>query len=99
MRAAARVVAVLDARGRTRLAVLHGEPPLLPRRTGDGRVHLVGGAAGPLGGDDLLLSLEVGAGASLQVGTVAASVALPGRDGAPSRVRVQASVADGGCLP
>jgi urease accessory protein len=98
MRAAARVVAELDARGRTRLAVLHGEPPLLPRVTGEGRVHLVGGAAGPLGGDDLLLSLEVGPGASLRVATVAASVALPGRDGARSRVRVAATVADGGCL-
>jgi urease accessory protein len=98
MRAAARVVAERDARGRTRLAVLHGEPPLLPRLTGEGRVHLVGGAAGPLGGDDLLLSLEVGPGATLRVGTVAASVVLPGRDGAPSRVRVAATVADGGCL-
>lgn len=98
MRATARVVAELDPRGQTRLTVLHGEPPLLPRRTGEGRVHLVGGAAGPLGGDDLLLSLEVGPGASLLVGTVAASVALPGRDGARSRFRVEATVADGGCL-
>ena len=98
MRATARVVAELDPRGRTRLAVLRGEPPLLPRCTGDGRVHLVGGAAGPLGGDDLLLSLEVGAGASLWIGTVAASVALPGPDGAWSRVRVAATVAEGGRL-
>lgn len=98
MRATARLAAELDARGRTRLAVLHGEPPVLPRLTGEGRVHLVGGAAGPLGGDDLLLSLEVGPGATLRVGTVAASVALPGRDGARSRVRVAATVADGGCL-
>lgn len=98
MRAAARVVAELDPRGRTRFTVLHGEPPLLPRRTGEGSVHLVGGAAGPLGGDDLLLSLEVGPGASLRIGTVAASIALPGRDGVRSRVRVEATVAGGGCL-
>ncbi len=56
MRAVARIVAVADG-GTTRLAVLRGEVPLLPRRTlspGPGMtVHLVGGAAGPLGGDDL----------------------------------------------
>ena len=105
MRASARIVAEADGRGGTRLAVLRGESPLLLRRTGPrsgGRgltVHLVGGAAGPLRGDDLQLSVEVGPGAWLDVRSVAASLALPGRDGAPpSRLRVDAVVAAGAVL-
>jgi urease accessory protein len=86
MRATARVVA-LAGRGRTRLATLRSEAPLLLRPTGpagDGgvRVHLVGGAAGPLGGDRLRLEIEVGPEACLCLRTVAASVALPGPAGA-----------------
>jgi urease accessory protein len=102
VRAAARVVAGPDGSGGTRLTTLYGEPPLLPRRTGPAggaaRVHLVGGAAGPLGGDDLTLEIEVGPGAQLRVASVAASVALPGPAGAPSRTRVRATVAAGGSL-
>src|SRR5688500_13576061 len=109
--ATARVAVVAD-RGRSRLAELSGEPPLLPRRTGPRmgprtgsrtgagpvQVHLVGGAAGPLGGDRLRLEIEVGAGAALCLRTVAASVALPGPDGAESRLDVVATVAAGGRL-
>jgi urease accessory protein len=104
VRAFARVVAEADRRGGTRLAVLHGESPLLPRRTG-GRggpgvtVHLVGGAAGPLRGDELRLELTVGAGAELTVRSVAAQLALPGRAGLPaSRYAIRATVAAGGIL-
>ncbi|MET7396752.1 urease accessory protein UreD [Dactylosporangium sp. NPDC005572] len=89
MRAAARVVAEKGGR----LTVLKGEPPLLPRRTGSNEVHFVGGAAGPLGGDELSIELEVGPGALLVVRTVAASIALPGRDGAWSRLSIHAAVA------
>jgi urease accessory protein len=102
MRARARVVAEADGRGGTRLTVLRGDPPLLPRRTGGGSgvtVHLVGGAAGPLGGDDLRLDVEVGPGARLTVRSVAASLALPGPHGAPpSLLAVRASVAAGAGL-
>jgi urease accessory protein len=101
MRAAARVVAVSDGAGGTRMAVLRGDPPLLPRLTGTGgraEVHLVGGAAGPIGGDELRLDIEIGQAATLVVRTVAATVALPGPDGAPSHVDVRVSVADDGCL-
>jgi urease accessory protein len=112
VRAVGRIVAVADGRGGTRLAVLRGEPPLVLRRTGprdagprgpgwrDGavEVHLVGGAAGPLGGDRLRLDIEVGPGAALCLRTVAASLALPGADGTPSRVTVTARVAGGGRL-
>ncbi|MEU7907326.1 urease accessory protein UreD [Actinoplanes sp. NPDC049118] len=104
MRAEARIVAEADGRGGTRLAVLRGEAPLLPRRTGprdDGEVtvHLVGGAAGPLRGDDLRLDVEVGPGARLELRSVAAQLALPGRPGAPpSRLEIRASVAAGAAL-
>ncbi|MGC5663444.1 urease accessory protein UreD [Micromonospora sp. WMMD723] len=102
MRAVARVVAVADRRGRTVLRELRGESPLLLRQAAaeDGvpTVYVVGGAAGPLAGDDLRLSVEVGPGAQVRVRTVAASVALPGRPGAVSRMRVDATVHDGGTL-
>jgi urease accessory protein len=90
MKATARIVAEPDGRGETRLVELYGEAPLLVRRTGPGEVHLVGGAAGPLGGDDLHVDVRVAAGAHLVVRTVAASVALPGRG--QSRSRVSATV-------
>jgi urease accessory protein len=98
MRATARVVASCDAAGQTRLTVLRGEAPLLPRQTGVNEVHFVGGAAGPLGGDHLRIEVEVGAGATLRLGSVAATLALPGRDGALSRLEVHATVATAGRL-
>jgi urease accessory protein len=103
VRAAARIVAVADGRGGTRLAVLHGEAPLLPRRTGPAgpgpaTVHLVGGAAGPLGGDDLDLAVSVGPDARLRLRSVAATVALPARGGAESRLTIRVDVARGGEL-
>jgi urease accessory protein len=103
MRAQAGIVAERDDRGGTRLAVLRGESPLLLRRTGrpDGggvTVHLVGGAAGPLRGDELRLDVVVGPGARLEIRSVAASLALPGRPAPPSRLTVTASVAAGGTL-
>ena len=95
MRARARVVAECDGRGGTRMTTLRSEAPLVLRSTPDG-LYLVGGAGGPLGGDDLALEITVGAGAHLVVRTAAASVALPG-DG-PSEVHVRATVAAGGEL-
>lgn len=89
MKARARLVAAPG----DRLTVLRGEPPLLLRRTGPATVHLVGGAAGPLGGDDLRLEIEVEAGAELTIRGVAAQIALPGRDrSAPSRMEIRATV-------
>jgi urease accessory protein len=98
MKAFAQVVAEADGRGGTRLAVLRGESPLLPRRTGGHSgagvtVHLVGGAAGPLRGDDLRLEVTVGAGAVLTVRSVAAQLALPGRPGPASQLTIHATVA------
>ncbi len=113
MQAHSRIVACADTSagsragragfGATVLAELRGEPPLLPRVTGSpgapvAEVHLVGGAAGPLGGDELVLDVEVGPGASLVLRTVAATVALPGPNGLTSTTTVRARVAEGGRL-
>ncbi|MEU7612930.1 urease accessory protein UreD [Micromonospora sp. NPDC049204] len=102
MRASARLVARADGRGGTVLVEVHGETPLLLRQTpadrGVATVHLVGGAAGPLAGDDLRLDIEVGPGAAVRVHTVAASIALPGRPGAVSRMAVRAVVHAGATL-
>jgi len=95
--AAARIVAEADSGCGTRLPVLSSQVPLVLRRTPDA-VYLVGGAAGPLGGDELGLTIEVRAGASLRVRTAAATVALPGADGCESVFRVTATVGAGGRL-
>jgi urease accessory protein len=103
MKATARIAAVAEA-GRTRLVTLRSEPPILVRKTGprhthgEVEVHLVGGAAGPLGGDRLRIEVTVGPGARLCVRTVAASLALPGPPGTHSTLDVHASVAAGGSL-
>lgn len=103
MKATARITAVADA-GRTRLVTLTSQTPLLVRRTGprhaDGEVevHLVGGAAGPLGGDRLRIEVTVEAGARLCVRTVAASLALPSPSAAQSTLDIHARVAAGGSL-
>jgi urease accessory protein len=95
--ASASVAAVAGADGTTRLPVLASQVPLVLRRTPDA-VYLVGGAAGPLGGDSLSLTVTVGAGACLRVRTTAASVALPGLDGLESVLRVTVAVGAGGRL-
>jgi urease accessory protein len=89
----AHVVAAADVGGVTRFPVLSSAVPLVLRRTPDA-VYLVGGAAGPLGGDDLSLSVEVRDGGLLRLRTAAASIALPGRSGAESVFRLTATVGE-----
>jgi urease accessory protein len=72
----------------------HGPPP----RPEPALVHLVGGAAGPLGGDELRCLVDLGPGACLEVRSVAASVALPGPRGRESSLDIQARVGEGGAL-
>jgi urease accessory protein len=103
MRARASLVAEADGSGGTRLVRLRGEPPLLLRHSYGGSgsaavVHLVGGAAGPLGGDHLRLDIEIGPDAAVCLHTAAASVVLPARSGARSQLAVAATVAAGGLL-
>ena len=97
LRASASIEAVAGPGGATRLPVLASQAPLVLRRTPDS-VYLVGGAAGPLGGDSLALRITVGAGAFLRVRTAAAAIALPGLDGLESVLRVSVTVAGGGRL-
>ncbi|CAN5864521.1 hypothetical protein BH23ACT12_BH23ACT12_14750 [soil metagenome] len=85
------------AGGHTRLDCIRSCAPIHLRQTPDG-VYLVGGAAGPLGGDDLLLEIEVEAGATLVVRSAAASLALPGSRRGPSTITVDARVAPGATL-
>jgi len=95
--AEAAIVAEADAAGHTRLPVLRSQVPLVLRRTPDA-VYLVGGAAGPIGGDRLDLRIDVRDGAALRVRTAAASVALPGPDGLESVLTVTATVGRGARL-
>ncbi|MCO5995302.1 urease accessory protein UreD [Actinoallomurus rhizosphaericola] len=84
--------------GRTRITRLRSDGPLALRESG-GAVYVVGAGAGPLGGDDLELSVEVGPGARLDIRSAAATLVLPGRAGAgASRLAVRAHVAAGGRL-
>jgi urease accessory protein len=83
--------------GTITLPVLRSQAPLALRRTPDA-VYLVGGAAGPIGGDTLELRIEVRNGAALRVRTAAAAVALPGRDGQESVLRITATVGSGARL-
>jgi urease accessory protein len=97
VRAVAELVAEAGPGGSLRLPVQRSQVPLVLRRTPEA-VYLVSGAAGPLGGDTLELRIEVRAGATLRLRTVAAAVALPGRYGEASRLTVTATVGPGARL-
>ncbi|WIY05355.1 urease accessory protein UreD [Amycolatopsis mongoliensis] len=101
MKAHARLTACFDGT-RTVLRELRSMAPLtlFPRRgRGPGAVvHLVNSATTPLGGDDLLLSVRVGPGASLRLSGVAATLALPGLHGEGSLSTVSVVVEAGGSL-
>jgi urease accessory protein len=95
--ASASIVAVAGPGGVTRLPVLASQEPLVLRRTPDA-VYVIGGAAGPIGGDELSLRISVAEGAFLRVRTAAASIALPGPDGVESVLNVSIDVGAGGRL-
>ncbi|MFD7261312.1 urease accessory protein UreD [Streptomyces sp. NPDC059874] len=99
VRATARIRATADGRGGTALPLLSGEGPLALRRTrgarGEAGVMLVGAMSAPLGGDHLTVEAAVGPGASLALGSAAATLALPGRGGEPARYDVGLTLEDG----
>lgn len=95
--ARAAVASRADATGRSRVTVLRSDGPLALRETPLG-VYLVGTAAGPLGGDDLALDIDVGPGACLVIRSAAGMLLLPGPDGGESVLRISARVAPGGRL-
>jgi urease accessory protein len=59
---------------------------------------VVGGAAGPLGGDELELDVNVGCHADLRVHSAAAMLAQPGPRGQSSGTRIRLCVGEGGSL-
>ncbi len=95
-------LAVEASGGRTRVTTLRNDPPFTFRPTPDGPhpggVVWVGTAAGPVGGDDLRLRVDVGPGAELRLTSVAASLVLPGPRGDTSATVVTVTVGDGGRL-
>lgn len=100
MRARAEVSVELARDGRPRLW-LHSEAPLVLRRTGvrdSCCVHLLGGAGGPLGGDDLTLQVRVGPGATLTLRSVAAMLAQPDAAGRQSLTVVDVELGEDATL-
>jgi len=95
MHARAALVTALVA-GRTSIPVLRSAPPLTLRQTGPHSVHLISTAAGPLGGDRLELDLDVAPGTTLELGSVASTLVLPGRG--ESRTLITARVGAGATL-
>ncbi len=74
-------------------------PPVVLRRTGRRRVHVVAVGGGPLGGDRLRLRVELGPGERLAVHSAAATVVQPSRDpGAVASFAVEAVLAEGAAL-
>lgn len=100
MRACGELVIGLDARGRSIASTIRGEAPLLMRVTEPAplAVHLLGGAAGPLGGDELRMRVDIEAGAHATVRSVAATLVHPGPRGAPSTASTDATIAAGASL-
>lgn len=105
MDSATHLTAAADARGITRAIGLRCEVPQLVRITDgagapDGalQVHLVGGAAGPLGGDRWSFQLHVAERAEVRLRSVAASLAQPDPHGRRSYASIGVRVGDGGVL-
>jgi urease accessory protein len=85
------------AGGRTLVTVLRSDGPIALRDT-PGGVYLVGAAAGPLGGDDLGLDIDVGPGSRLVLRSAAGGMLLPGNHAGVSWLRIRARVGAGGRL-
>jgi urease accessory protein len=81
----------------TRVTALRSEAPLVLRETHDA-LYVVGGAGGPLGGDEVELCLDVEPGASLRVCSAAATLAQPGPHGGCSMMRTCRRVGEGATL-
>ena len=75
-----------------------GAGPVAGPGAAGARVHLVGTAAGPMGGDVVEVRLVVGPGACLEVAGVAATLVLPARTEPRSRLLLDVEVAAGGRL-
>ncbi len=96
MRARAAVATGLSSDGRTVVSRMASAPPLTLRQTGPCAVHLISTAAGPLGGDRLALDVDVAARTTLELGSVASTLVLPGEG--ESELLVTARVGAGATL-
>ena len=96
---------------RTHVTTLHSAPPLALRQTiatraepgvsttpGIARVSLTAAAAGPIGGDQYRLDVQVGAGSALVLNEVSATLLLPSHDSAVSRTVIRVTVDAAGTL-
>jgi urease accessory protein len=96
---------------RSRIRTLRSQAPLMLRPThpkgpepwtgddaGASRVCLAAGAAGPIGGDAYTLDVEVGAGSSLVLREISASLLLPGPHAEQSTLRTTVQVGAGATL-
>lgn len=98
MNGGVRIRTELGDDGGTRLVELSATAPYAVKNTPQG-VHIVGAAASPLDGDQLFIDLDIGAGTSLVLRTVAATMAWPSRiDRGPSVMTVTAKVGEGARL-
>ncbi|MGW0038594.1 urease accessory protein UreD [Gordonia sp. NPDC003376] len=86
---------VVDAGRSPRLRATGG---LAVRQTGVSSAHLIGTAATPLGGDHIEVVIRIGAGAFLDLGSVAATIALPAADRPDSTARWHIEVGAGARL-
>jgi urease accessory protein len=82
---------------RTRCTTLRSSPPISLRPTPDA-LYLASSTAGPIGGDDLRLDVDVAAGADLDIRTVAAGLVHPSAHGHSSRFDIDVAVAGGATL-
>lgn len=102
MEATTELVVRVDASGRSRLHHVSCEVPLLFReaRTDDHVLALswVNGAAGPLGGDRLRLTLSVEEGAAVRIRSTGAAMVHPGPAGASSTFDIEIRLAAGATL-
>ena len=95
MRSTIDIVAECRA-GATAVTTIRGGGPFAGRLTAPGVVHLIGTAAGPLGGDEAVIRIIVKAGACLTVRSAAATIVLPGQHQPDSVLRIEGRVeADG----
>lgn len=98
MKSVTRLRAGLDPAGITRAVELRAEAPQLLRVTEQGAAgeplvaHLVGGAAGPLGGDLSEFHLTLETGTRVTIRSVAATLVHPGARGGTSTASVVAAV-------
>ncbi|BEP11853.1 urease accessory protein UreD [Acidothermaceae bacterium B102] len=95
MKARARVVA--GTGGPYTAAVLRSDLPIV-LRPADDAIHIAQGAAGPLGGDDVELSIEVPDGCWLRLRAVASTLVLPSVVGGAARITIKAVVGEGASL-